>query len=102
MATAHGAGLMLWPPLMPICMAQASGAESLSGAAMAALVAVGLHSVAMIATTAAVAALVYEWLGLELLRRAWLNLDLLWITGLVTTGALLLLTSSGGGSPKMA
>jgi hypothetical protein len=36
-------------------------------------------------------ALVYEWLGVALLRRAWLNVDLIWTLALAATGALLLL-----------
>jgi hypothetical protein len=91
MAAAHGAGLMLWPALMPTCLPQAAGADSLPDAAAAALAGVGLHTAAMIVTTAVVAALVYEWLGLELLRRAWLNVDLIWLAALVATGLLLLL-----------
>ena len=45
----------------------------------------------MVATTAVVATLVYEWVGVEILRRAWLNLDLIWTVALVATGALLIL-----------
>jgi hypothetical protein len=90
MATAHGAGLMLWPVLLPSCLAQAPTASA-GGGAMAALAGVGLHTLAMLATTAAIAALVYEWLGLDQLRRAWLNMGLVWVAALLATGALLLL-----------
>jgi len=41
--------------------------------------------------TVLVALVVYEKLGLEILRRAWLNLDLVWAIALVFTGALTLL-----------
>ena len=91
MATAHGAGLMLWPALMPTCLPHMARADGLADATSAALAGVGLHTLAMIATTALVAGLVYEWLGLELLRRAWVNVDLIWLGALVATGALLLL-----------
>jgi hypothetical protein len=37
-----------------------------------------------------VAALVYEWLGIALLRRAWLNVDAVWVLALLGTGVLLL------------
>jgi hypothetical protein len=50
----------------------------------------------MLATTALIASLVYEWFGLALLRSAWLNLDLIWVAALVGTGTLLLLTASNG------
>jgi hypothetical protein len=86
MATAHGAGLMMWPALMPLCL---PGSEA--GAPIAAtLAAVGIHTLAMVATTALVAAIVFEWLGLALLRRAWVNVDLLWVLALLVTGGLLL------------
>jgi hypothetical protein len=93
MATAHGAGLMLWPALMPYCLSAATYGESLSSPAQAALTGVGLHTLAMLATTGLIATLVYEWLGLSLLRGAWLNIDLVWVGALITTGAILLLLS---------
>ncbi|HMA73374.1 MAG TPA: hypothetical protein VKP67_18105 [Xanthobacteraceae bacterium] len=92
MATSHGAGLMLWPALMPACLSGEGSAGGLSSGAMAMLAGVGLHTLAMIATTAIIAALVYEWLGVALLRRAWLNIDLIWLAALAATGALLLIT----------
>ena len=88
MATAHGAGLMLWPALMPSCF---PGDSPASGPLAATLAGVGIHTLAMVATTAVVAALIYEWLGVGLLRRAWLNLDLVWTFALVAAGAWLLL-----------
>jgi len=90
MATAHGAGLMLWPVLMPLCLPGAAGGQ-LGGPIAAALTGVGIHTLAMVATTGVVATLVYEWLGVEILRRAWLNVDLIWTVALVATGAVLLL-----------
>ena len=53
-------------------------------------VGVGIHTAAMLAVTAAIAGIVYEWVGVEILRRAWLNVDLVWTVALVATGALLL------------
>ena len=89
MATAHGAGLMLWPALMPLCLPGAAGG-SLGGPAAVAFAGVGIHTLAMVATTAVAATLVYEWVGVEILRTAWLNLDLIWTVALVATGALLI------------
>jgi hypothetical protein len=43
----------------------------------------------MLITTVLVAVPVYEWLGLSLLRRVWLNVDLLWVLALLVTGMLL-------------
>jgi hypothetical protein len=91
MATAHGAGVMLWPALMPWCAPSNASAVVSGGPVAAAIAGIGIHSLAMVATTAAVAALVYEWAGLSVLRRAWLNVDLLWTLALVATGLILLL-----------
>jgi hypothetical protein len=90
MATAHGAGFMLWPALMPICTGAAAGAEP-AGAMTMALLGVGVHTLAMLTVTAAVAVAVYEWVGLEMLRHAWINVDLVWTFALLAAGAWLLL-----------
>jgi hypothetical protein len=89
MATAHGAGVMLWPALMPLCLADAA-TTSAGGPIAAAFTGVGIHTLAMLTTTALVATLVYEWLGVAVLRRAWLNVDLIWTFALAATGVLLL------------
>ena len=39
-----------------------------------------------------VALLVYEKLGVGILRRAWINLDLLWMLALLATGLFILIT----------
>jgi len=88
MATAHGAGLMLWPVLMPLCFPSTPGAHGAGPAALA-LVGVTVHTLAMLAVTAVVASVVYEWIGVELLRRAWLNLDAVWVVALLAAGGLL-------------
>ena len=90
MATAHGAGLMLWPALMPTCLASEAAGAGSHGAMAATFGAVGVHTLAMVATTGLVAALVHEWLGLAVLRKAWLNVDALWASALAVTGVLLL------------
>ncbi|MFW6027179.1 MAG: hypothetical protein ACOC91_00070 [bacterium] len=91
MATAHGAGLMLVPVLIPMCLAASPAREiTASGSAPIALAAVAVHSLAMLAVTGAVALIVYEWLGLGFLRRGWINLDLLWTVALAGAGLVLL------------
>ncbi|VTU17780.1 hypothetical protein [Variovorax sp. RA8] len=56
MSTAHGAGLMLVPALVPLCFAGAPAREiSTSDSLMLALAAVGLHTAAMLAVTGLVA-----------------------------------------------
>jgi hypothetical protein len=88
MATAHGAGMMLIPVLMPLEHAHYMPAtHSLWIASLAVLV----HSLAMLAVTGIVALVVYEWVGLDFLRRGWINLDLLWTAALIGIGLWLLL-----------
>jgi hypothetical protein len=91
MASAHGAGLMLIPVVLPMCVAASPSGELTAGALPIALAAVGVHSMAMLAVTGAIALAVYQWVGVGFLRRGWLNLDLLWSFALVATGLLLLL-----------
>jgi hypothetical protein len=90
MATTHGAGLMLWPVLMPLCFPAASEPSSI-GPLLTAFLGIGIHTLAMLTVTTAVAVAVYEWIGLEILRRAWLNVDLIWTLALLLAGGLLLL-----------
>jgi len=96
MATAHGAGMMLIPVLMPLEHASQAGAHADHAPAAASLaiaaLAVLVHSLAMLIVTGAVALVVYEWVGLDFLRRGWLNVDILWTAALIALGLWLLLT----------
>ena len=87
-ATVHGAGLMLVPALMPICGAAASA--GLSGALGPAALVTAVHTLVASATSAAIAFAAYEYLGLSLLRRGWINFDWIWSGALAATGAALL------------
>jgi hypothetical protein len=49
-----------------------------------------IHTAGYLTLTAAVALVVYCKLGLALLRRAWLNLDLVWAVALICTGIIAL------------
>ena len=69
----------------------AGGELSAAGSAPIALAAVGVHTLAMLATTGAIAVAVYEWFGVAFLRRGWINLDRIWTVALVATGLILLL-----------
>lgn len=56
MATAHGAGLMLVPALIPLCMGDTPAREiTASGSLMLAFAAVGVHTAAMLVVTGLVA-----------------------------------------------
>lgn len=90
-ATAHGAGLMLVPVLIPLCLSASPTQEfTASGSLLIALAAVGVHTLAMLTTTGLVAVVVYEWFGVAFLRRGWINLDLIWTIALVITGLILI------------
>lgn len=94
MATAHGAGLMVLPVLIPLCLADSAVGEiAAKGSAGIALAAVGIHTAAMLAVTGAIAVAVREWLGLAVLRSAWINFDLIWTAGLALAGVALLLSA---------
>jgi hypothetical protein len=90
MASAHGAGLMLIPVVLPLCLAASPGGELSMDALPVALAAVGVHSLAMLTVTGVVALVVYQWVGVDFLRRGWINLDLLWSIALAATGLFLL------------
>jgi len=92
MATAHGAGLMVVPVFVGMTMA-GGGAHMhhmppASVSSETALVATGLHAVGYLAVTALVAIVVFERVGVGILRRAWFNVDLIWAATLVATGVL--------------
>jgi hypothetical protein len=89
MASAHGAGLMLIPALAPICGSAPSATAATFGTPLA-LAALGVHSAVMLATTAAVSLIVYNWTGVDFLRRSWINVDLIWVAMLATCGVALL------------
>jgi hypothetical protein len=90
MATAHGAGLMLLPALVPLCAAMpAIGGGSL----LVLLAAAAVHTFTMLAVTGLIALVVYEWIGLAFLRRSWINFDLLWTGALIATGLVLIITA---------
>lgn len=95
MASAHGAGLMVVPVVLGKSMS-APGEHShhvytVGASAAAAFVATGLHAVAYLTVTAFIAVLVFEKLGVGILRRAWINLDLIWAAALFATGTLTLM-----------
>jgi hypothetical protein len=97
MASAHGAGLMLLPVLLGSRTVEAAdhmaGHHPTSAAAspLAALLATGVHTIAYLAITGLVAWVVYSKCGLAILRKAWINLNLIWAAALVVTSAVTLL-----------
>jgi hypothetical protein len=95
MSSAHGAGLMLLPVLTTAAvrspmatMTPAARMDGTPAAALAGLAAAGVHTIAMFAVMAACALIVYDFVGVNILRRAWFNVDRLWAGVMVGAGAL--------------
>ncbi|MEU7656221.1 hypothetical protein AB0C50_22545 [Micromonospora taraxaci] len=93
MSSAHGAGLMLLPVLVaePVAGGHAGHLAAAPVGALTGLAAAGVHTVAMLGTAVVVAMLVYQVLGVGVLRRAWFNVDRLWAGVLVAAGLVTLL-----------
>jgi hypothetical protein len=109
MATAHGAGLMLAPVLFRLPSgattqtAHAAHAQHIghaehvammtaaAGLPTAELAAVGIHTAAMFLVMGLIAVVIFEKVGLAILRRAWFNLDRAWAWALIGAGGLTLL-----------
>jgi len=87
-ATLHGAGLMLVPALMPLCSSGAFGASG--GPLLPAAAATLLHTAVATATSAILAFAAYEYVGLGILRRGWINFDWLWSAALIAAGTCLM------------
>ncbi|MCX7623036.1 MAG: hypothetical protein N2Z82_04690 [Thermomicrobium sp.] len=94
MASAHGAGLMVAPlvaVLAPHAAAAAGHAAHVATRSVAlAVLAAALHTLAMFAAMTVVAVVVYREIGVEILRRAWFNVDLVWIVVLALAGGVTL------------
>lgn len=104
MASVHGAGLMILPLLLgmlaPAQMLALSlcgpGAEMTDTVAALGSAAVGatvvlVHMVAMLTMIAAVALVIFDTVGLGILRRGWVNFDWVWAGALIGTGFVVLL-----------
>jgi hypothetical protein len=99
MASAHGAGFMVLPVVLAMSSQPHAGhhgslhASGVLGAAgdWTNILATILHTLAYLAVAGLIAVLVYEKLGLALLRKAWINLDLIWAIALIATGCFVLL-----------
>ena len=92
LATAHGAGLMLVPVVLGLCTGAGGAPDALAEVTVnsvgLSLLAAGAHTAAMVATGGALAWIVYRYVGVGILRRSWINLDLLWAVLLIAAGAL--------------
>jgi hypothetical protein len=66
--------------------------HSLSEITIQAVFAASLHVTAMLLVMGIIAIVVYEKVGLRVLRRGWFNMDLAWSLVLITSGAITLFT----------
>jgi hypothetical protein len=97
MSSAHGAGLMVAPVLVGLQgggaghdhadLAMVAGLPLTTGA-----LGLLLHIAAMLAVMAVVAIVVYDRVGLGVLRKAWINTDHLWAGAFVAAGAVTLIS----------
>jgi len=99
MSSAHGAGLLVAPLLIGLGGAEAASAHEhaelglISDASLLSSgAAIAFHVAVMAVVMGAVALVVYERLGLAVLRRAWLNTDQLWAGTFVLAAGLTLAT----------
>ena len=100
MASAHGAGLMLVPFFLPSPAAGESHhhdthqmhawAFANFSAPSLLITAVVVHTLGYLLTTALAAMVVYEKLGVAILRHAWFNIDFVWMLALMITGLFIL------------
>jgi hypothetical protein len=91
MASAHGAGLMVLPFVLGGNGPHTMAAQHHHGVATLDMSAPLIHSFAYLAVTGCIAVLVYEKVGLRILRHGWINLDLVWAVGLIAAGVTTLL-----------
>jgi hypothetical protein len=100
MASAHGAGFMLLPILLKMSALHAGAGVGDSArhlhmlglaAPWTAALALLLHTLGYLLVTGLIAFVVYQKLGLEFLRKSWVNLDLIWAVALIATAGFTLL-----------
>jgi hypothetical protein len=105
MSTAHGAGIMVAPVLIglqgvsdasaPVKAADKSDVGMLAHVPLIPSgIGIALHVLAMVLVMGLIAIVVYEKLGLEVLRRAWINTDRLWASTFVAAAAVTLFSSA--------
>ncbi|MGA7930202.1 MAG: hypothetical protein WCA20_29940 [Candidatus Sulfotelmatobacter sp.] len=100
MASAHGAGFMLLPillkiPSLHVAADVGDSAHHLHTLGFAgpwtASIVLLVHTLGYLLVTGLIAFVVYEKLGLDVLRKAWVNLDLIWAVALIATAGFTLL-----------
>jgi hypothetical protein len=107
MASAHGAGLMVLPFVLgaaptrgamhhdhmaALGVAALPRAAGIGGLDSTALVAPLVHTAGYLAVTVILAVVVYEKVGLRILRRAWVNVNALWCLSLIGAAGFVVLS----------
>jgi hypothetical protein len=84
---------MIVPALIPLGMDHAHHHDHgmMIDSLALALAATAVHTGAMLLATGAVALAVYHWLGVAVLKRGWINFDVLWTGALALAGLLLII-----------
>jgi len=93
-ASVHGAGLMVVPIFLGMSTTRhvsVAHSHMVSGTLAVAITATILHAASYLLVTVAIALLVFEKLGVGVLRKAWFNLNFVWAVALMGTGAATLL-----------
>ena len=104
MSTAHGAGVMVAPVLLGFSSTSAAAASidhhdkqdvgmGTAASIPADALGVALHVAAMLLVMGVVAVVVYEKVGVEVLRKAWVNTDRIWASAFVLAAAATLVTA---------
>ncbi|MEZ4599929.1 MAG: hypothetical protein R2940_09075 [Syntrophotaleaceae bacterium] len=91
MATAHGAGLMVAPAFMEFGHRSPHAHHMQPGIGL--FLAVVAHTLAMLLVMGSVAWIVYRRFSLAILRRNWINFDLIWAAALLIVGVIALITA---------
>lgn len=84
--TVHGAGLMVVPVFLRMSEQNSPHIHFASNSARVAVLATSIHAISYLIVTGAIAAVVFEKFGVNFLRKAWINVDLVWAAALVLTG----------------
>jgi hypothetical protein len=93
-AIAHGAGLMLVPIYLGLCLAgepdvgHQAAATLMTGNLITATAVSVVHAAAMIVSGGVIAIAVYRWLGPKFISQSWFNLDIVWAASLILVGGI--------------
>jgi hypothetical protein len=84
--TVHGAGLMVVPVFLGMTDHSSVRAHLAASGAGVVFLATAVHAASYLIVTGSIAFLVFERLGVNFLRKAWINVDLIWAVALIVTG----------------